>query len=178
MNIEFTPWVTVGTVTATPNDSLLVVGDFSMDDDYDTIWLRVTQTNPDGPWPWSFVIIGWETDEGYELGKVRAYADQAGEVFTLRTGRPPVEFDGRITLEPRSFNLQWVRNGNPLTLEVQASAGKSVPMDGGPNFGDGPTAWSWRDVGGVVLDWAFDAALAYVVPPLLPGTRNARSEKD
>ena len=174
MNIEYTPWVTVGTVTVRPNDTQVVVGDLSIDDNYDTIWVRVRQISPSGPWPWSFVIIGWETAFGYELGTVKAYAEREGEVFTLRTGRPPLEFTGRIIIEPRSFNLQWVRNGYPLTLRVDCSSGKSVPIDGGDTFGDGPSAWSWRDATGTVLDWGFKDGQSYVNPIRPPKIRIPR----
>lgn len=164
MNIEHTPWATVGTVTVSPNDTRVVVGDLTIDDNYDTIWVRVRQISPSGPWPWSFVIIGWETAFGYELGTAKAYAEREGEVFTLRVGRPPVEFSGSIIIEPRSFNLQWVRNGYPLTLRVDCSSGKSVPIEGGDTFGDGPSAWCFADSRGLGVDWKFEGDLSYINP--------------
>lgn len=176
MNIEYSPWATVGTVTVGPNDSRVVVGNLTIDDNYDTIWVRVRQISPSGPWPWSFVIVGWETAYGYELGSVKAYANSEGEVFTLRTGRPPVEFTGSIILEPRSFNLQWVRNGYSLSLRVDCSSGRSVPIEGGDTFGDGPSAWSWRDLTDTVLDWGFEEGLSYVNPIKPSGLRLPRSK--
>ena len=125
---------TVGTVTITPYDAEIVIGSFSMDEEDDTIWIRMTQKNPDGPWPWSYGILSWKTSFGNELGSVKAFGDSSGEVFRLGVGLPPLERTGLLIFEARSYNLAWTRNGYPWTLEfeaqsgVAAGAGSGVPL--------------------------------------------------
>ena len=123
MKLRFSDYVEVGRVTFTPNDRDVVVGDFSIGENHDTIWIRVTQENDNGPWPFSYGILGWQTSQGYELGSIKCYGEQTGEVFRLGIGRPPMVRDGRFTFDPRSFNLAWIRAGTPWTLRFQASSG-------------------------------------------------------
>jgi len=120
---RFLGWQDLGSLTFTPDDTDRVVGSFSIGPDDDTIWVRVESETPPTPWPWSYGILGWKTEQGYELGSVKAYSDEAGQVFRLGVGLQPVERTGIITFEPRSFNLAWVKRGNPWTLNFQAQSG-------------------------------------------------------
>ena len=122
---RFTQWTDVGQVTVTPNSSQIAVGSFSIGADHDTVWVRVTSLSATTPWPWSYGILSWRTTEGYELGSVKAYSKTQGEVFRLGTGLQPVVRTGSITFEPRSFNLAWVKKGNPWTLKFQAQSAKT-----------------------------------------------------
>ena len=70
--------------------------------------------------------MGWKSSEGYELGSVKAYSETESEVFRLGSGLPPVVRSGVITFEPRSFNLAWIKRGNPWTLNFQAQSGNLV----------------------------------------------------
>ena len=121
--IRFSEYSLVGELTLTPDDLNEVVGSFSMPEDHDTIWVRVTQLNPPGPWPWSYGILGWQTSSGYELGSIKCFGEQTGEVYRLGVGRPPLVRTGSLTFEPRSFNLAWVKNGYPWTLRFEAASG-------------------------------------------------------
>lgn len=123
MSVRFNQWVEVGQVTVTPNDEEIVVGDFSLDVGDNALWIEMTCLNQPGPWPWSYAILSWRTSQGYELGSVKAYSENEGEVFRLGNGLQPVERTGVITIRPRSFNLAWIRQGNPWTLSFQAQAG-------------------------------------------------------
>ena len=123
MSQRFSDYSVVGELTVTPDDYSVVVGSFSIGEDHDTIWVRVTQLNPSGPWPWSYGILGWKTTSGYELGSIKCYGEQSGEVYRLGVGRAPVVRAGSLTFEPRSFNLAWVKNGYPWTLRFEAASG-------------------------------------------------------
>ena len=123
MGLRFQDWTTVGTVTFTPNDLDTVVGPFVMDQDADTIWVRVTQLNGAVNSPWSYGILSWKTTNGYELGSVKAYGELESEVFRLGVGRPPYERSGLLTFEPRSWNLGWIKNGYPWQLKFEAASG-------------------------------------------------------
>lgn len=118
-------WSLVGTKTFKPDDLTEVVGPFSMSDGDDTLWVRVTLQSPATPWPWSYGILGFLTEQGYELGSTKAYAEIESEVFRLGNGRTPSERAGLITFAPRGYNLGWIKKGNPLTLKFECSSGSS-----------------------------------------------------
>lgn len=121
----------VGTYTFTPNDTQVVIGSFSMQEGQDTIWVRITQDQPPGPWPWSYGILGFKTSFGYELGTIKAFAEPEGSVQRLGVGLPPVVRTGVITFEPRSFNLAWIKKGNPWSLTFEAQSGVQAGASNG-----------------------------------------------
>ena len=137
----------VGTYTFTPNDRQVIIGGFTMQPGDTTIWVRITQDQPTGPWPWSYGILGFKTTFGYELGTIKAFAEEDGNVERLGVGLPPVERSGVLTFEPRSFNLSWIKQGNPWSLTFEAQAGVSVEAAGGATvaFGvsDGSIGYPW-----------------------------------
>ena len=136
----------VGTYTFTPNDTQVIIGSFSMQEGADTIWVRITQDQPQGPWPWSYGILGFKTQFGYELGTTKAFAEPDGAVQRLGVGLPPLERSGVITFEPRSFNLAWIKKGNPWTLTFEAQSRVQVEAGGATvAFGvsDGSIGYPW-----------------------------------
>lgn len=123
-------WETTETVypdTNTPID----LGEFFLPIEHNTIWVRV-QSHPQGgcPWPWSYGLLTWVTDLGRELGTVKVNGVCEGEVFRLFNGLPPSERTGRLQFEPRSYNLAWIKLGNPWTLNFQAASGISGGSSG------------------------------------------------
>ena len=123
MSVRFQDWTTVGTKTFTPDDLETVIGPFVMDQDADTLWVRITQLNGLTNSPWSYGILSWKTTSGFELGSVKAYGETESEVFRLGIGRPPSERSGQLTFEPRGFNLGWIKNGYPWQLKFECSSG-------------------------------------------------------
>ena len=113
----------VGTHTFVPEDDLVVIGSFTLDEGDNVLWVEVTQDQVTGPWPWSYGILGFRSPLGYELGTVKAYSKPEGVVQRLGNGRVPLERSGVITFQPRSFNLAWIRQGNPWTLTFTAESG-------------------------------------------------------
>jgi len=142
----------VGTYTFTPDDTQVIIGGVSLDAGDDTIWVRITQDQPTGPWPWSYGILGWKTSFGYELGTTKAFAKPDGAVQRLGLGLSPVERSGVLTFEPRSFNLAWIKQGNPWTLTFEAKTGVQVEAGGGSvTFGvtsaQGDIPWALNTIG-------------------------------
>jgi len=143
----------VGTHVFTPNDTQVIIGSVSMEPGDDTIWVRITQNQETGPWPWSYGILGWKSSFGYELGTTKAFAEPQGAVQRLGLGLQPVERSGVLTFEPRSFNLAWIKKGNPWSLtfeaktgvQVQAGAGGGVTFQVTSAFGDIP--WTLNSLG-------------------------------
>ena len=115
--------VNVGTHTFLPGDDLVVIGSFTLGENDDTLWVEITQDQVTGPWPWSYGILGFRSPLGYELGTTKAFSKPEGVVERLGVGRPPLERAGVITFQPRSFNLAWIRQGNPWTLTFAAESG-------------------------------------------------------
>ena len=140
MSVRFTGWTDLGQVTVTPNDVEIVIGSFSLEEGDNTLWVEMKSLSSPSPWPWSYAILGFKTSQGYELGSVKSYSENSGEVFAIGNGLQPVERAGVITLKPRSFNLAWVRQGNPWTLSFKAQSGVT---GGSPS----PPGDDWRTLG-------------------------------
>ena len=121
----------IGSKTFTPDDTQVVIGSFSLEEGQDSIWVRITQSQPPGPWPWSYGILGWRSSFGYELGTTKAFAEPQGAVQRLSVGLVPIEKTGVITFEPRSFNLSWIKKGNPWTLTFEAQSGVQASAGSG-----------------------------------------------
>jgi len=115
--------INVGTHTFVPEDDVVTIGAFTLGENDDTIWVEITQDQVTGPWPWSYGILGFRSAFGYELGTVKAFSKPEGVIQRLGVGRPPLERSGVITFQPRSFNLAWIRQGNPWTLTFTAESG-------------------------------------------------------
>ena len=125
--IRFVPWSEVGTITVSPGDDLVEVGEFELAEGADTLWVRMTNTGTPGPWPWSYGILSFKTDEGQPLGSIKAYNSFEGEVFRLGVGLTPSVRSGVLTFEPRGFNMAWIQQGNDWSLKFEAqSGGQSV----------------------------------------------------
>ena len=124
---RFLGWSDLGNKTVTPDTTDLVVGGFSLEEGDTHIWVRMRSLSSPDPWPWSYGILSWKSSEGYELGSVKAYSETESEVFRIGNGLPPVVRSGFITFEPRSFNLAWIKRGNPWTLNFQAQSGTLQP---------------------------------------------------
>jgi len=165
---RFAEYSLVGELTVTPDDLNEVVGSFSLSEGHDTIWVRVTQLNPPGPWPWSYGILGWQTSAGYELGSIKCFGEQTGEVYRLGVGRPPLVRTGQLTFEPRSFNLAWVKNGYPWTLRFEAASGSSGSgqSDGDPVFGTRATLGVLSDIANAGITYAI--ANGYATIKIIP----------
>ena len=147
-------WVSLGEKTVGPNDLSVVVGSFSLEENDDALWVEVQRTGPGGPWPWSYGVLSWQSSFGRELGSIKAYTAQAGEVFRLGVGRKPRSRVGSIIYEPRSFNLAWVKEGYPLTLAFSATSGvaSGVPASGesGVAFPVVDGSWAYKAETGLV----------------------------
>ena len=165
MTLRFSDYAEIGTVTFTPNSRDTVIGDFSIGEDHDTIWVKVTQIGGPGPWPFSYGILGWQTAQGFELGSIKCYGEQTGEVFRLGIGRPPLLRTGRLIFDPRSFNLAWIRAGTPWTLRFDASSGQSSSgsTPGDPAFGTRATLGVLADLANAGVRYSIANGVARIL---------------
>ena len=104
------------------------IGEFVLGAEDDTIWIKVTSAPQSGcPWPWSYGLLTWITDNGRELGTVKINGVCEGEVFRLGVGLPPLERTGDVLFTPRSYNRAWISISDPpiWSLSFEAQSGKS-----------------------------------------------------
>jgi len=129
-------WTSVGSVDVGPQDREVLVGQFSMQPDEDTIWFRVTQTSPADVWKYSYGLLTWRTSFGQELGTKKVYGDTDSEVFKLGVGLPPLERTGSVYFSPRSYNRRWIAIDNPpiWSLSFEAQSGASAGVGPAPEF--------------------------------------------
>ena len=100
------------------------VGEFSLSEGEDTIWVHMTsQSDGECPWPWSYGLFTWISDNGRELGPVKVNGVCEGEVFRLGVGLAPQFRTGRLGFTPRNYNLKWIELGNPWLLSFRLSSG-------------------------------------------------------
>lgn len=123
--------ITVSPNTITPID----VGEVVLGEDDDAIWIKVTSSpSSDCPWPWSYGLLTWISENGRELGTVKINGVCEGEVFRLGNGLPPSVRTGRLSFTPRTYNLKWIELGHPWTITFSWQTG----VNGGgqpPAFG-------------------------------------------
>ena len=158
-------WILVGERTFTPDDEAGVIGGVSLSEEDDTIWVRITNLNAPGPWPWSYGILGWQSSQCYELGSIKCFSDSVGEVTKLGVGLRPVDRTGQLVFRPRSYNLAWIKNGNPWTLRFEAKVGSSSSGGDVPSFGTRATLGVLTDVAGAVIDYAITEGVARILLP-------------
>ena len=156
-------WVDLGTSTVTPTSCAVEVGVFTLAEGDDTLWVNIRKIGEDKcPWPWSYGILSWRTDYGNELGSVKAYTEDDGEVFRLGVGLSPLQRTGTVIYEPRSFNLSWVKAGHPLTLNFQAQGG-NTSSGGSSGERDGAVTGILADANNAFLSYSIREDFAYLL---------------
>lgn len=155
---RFTGWNEPKQITVRPNDpDVIEVGSFQLEEDHNTIWFKVTYfpTDDSCQWPWSYGLLSWVSAEGRELGTVKVFGNCEGEIFRLGTGRSPVERTGNVRFYPRHYNLAWINNGHPWTLQFEAESGiESGTFPDLPSFGTRATLGVLSDLIGFSVSYA------------------------
>lgn len=161
-------WASVGSVDVGPQDKKVLVGPFAMEPDQDTIWIRVTQTNPPDVWTYSYGLLTWRTSEGQELGTIKVYGDTDSEVFRLGVGLPPLVRDGVFEFTPRAYNRRWISIDNPpvWSLSFDAQSGNSSNPPSFPDFGTRATLGVLADLANAGVSYAITGNTATI--KLLP----------
>ena len=116
----------VGDATVTPESDLITVGAFSLGAGEDTLWVEVQQLSSDGPWPFSYGILGWRTSVGYELGTQKVWPQPTVTPYKLSIGLAPTSQEGELVFSPRAYNLRWIQTGTPWALRFFARSGQSA----------------------------------------------------
>ena len=156
-------WETVGTVSVGPQDREVLVGSFSLNEDDDILFLRLTQTSPATPWNYSFGLVTFRSSVGQELGTTKIYGSIYGECYRLGIGRAPLERSGNIYFTPRAYNRGWISIADPplWTLEVEAQSG-SESDSGTPVFGTRATLGVLSDLADLAVSYAISKGIATI----------------
>jgi hypothetical protein len=127
----------VGTIGVSPTDREVLVGDFSLEEGDDTLFLRVTQISPLEHWSYSFGLLTWRSTGGQELGTVKVFGSKHGENYRLGIGLPPLVRSGSLYFQPRSYNRNWIAIDEPpiWVLEIEAQSGKTAGAGSGQRVG-------------------------------------------
>ena len=150
-------------ITVTPGtDPPVDIGEAVLGEGEDTMWVKVTSLPSGGcPWPWSYGLLTWISENGRELGTVKVNGVCEGEVFKLGVGLAPLFRTGRLSFTPRSYNLKWIELGHPWTLTFSYATGNSsiaLPaVVGAAISGFDP------DNGVAGLDWSIEDSIAYLI---------------
>jgi len=161
-------WSAERNVTVGPADvSPISVGDFSIGEDENTIWVKMTSAKTDGDcvWPWSYGLLTWITDDGRELGTVKVNGVCDGEVFKLGNGLTPSFRTGRVEFTPRSYNLQWIKLGHPWQLKFQfksGTEGNAGVLPDVPGFGVRATLGVFADLANAGITYAISDGFASI----------------
>ena len=156
------------TITVEPNDFVPVfVGDATLGPADDTIWIKVTSLPSGGcPWPWSYGLLTWVTENGRELGTVKINGVCEGEVFKLGVGLSPLFRTGRLEFTPRSYNLKWIELGNPWSLKFSYATGQENPPAQGSVVANAIESFD-PDNGNTGLDFTLLDGLAVLIQQFL-----------
>ena len=152
----------LGTHNVTVTDDEVDLGPVTLDVDDDTLWVKVTQVEPDYPWPFSFGLLYFESSDGRTLGTVKAYGHDPGEIYKLGVGRPPLVRAGRLKFYSRHYNLSWARAKVPPSwrLLIEWESGQSSV--GAPPFGTRATLGVLGDLAGAGVSYAINNGLATI----------------
>ena len=156
--------IPIGSVSVGPLDQTVEVGQFSLGEDDDVLWVQVTQISPDQVWNFSYGLLWWENDFGRELGTEKVYGHQEGEIFRFGVGRAPRQRDGRLYFAPRAWNRQWISIETPpiWSLTFSGESGQSGFSPDVPAFGIRATLGVLADLGSYGITYAITDGLAKV----------------
>lgn len=165
-------WETVGTVSAGPQDREILVGSFSLEEDDDILFLRITQTSPATPWNYSFGLVTFRSSVGQELGTTKIYGSIYGECYRLGIGRTPLQRTGSIYFTPRAYNRGWISIADPplWQLEVEAQSGSESDIGSPPVFGTRATLGVLSNLTDFAVSYAISNGIASIslIPKALP----------
>ena len=110
----------IADILVSPDVETIDVGSFNLGQGEDTLLLAVQQLGPLTPKVHAYGIAGFRNENGYVLGTAKVFPKEDLTLHRLSVGLPPSVQEGVITFEPRSFNLNWVKNGYPWAIRFYA----------------------------------------------------------
>jgi hypothetical protein len=119
-------WALVGEIAIGPNDFSVPIGDVTLSAGDDTLWVRATKLSPAEPWEYSYGLLYWLSPEGRELGTIKCWPQDDGEVLRMTVGLSPEETTGELTFDSRWVNRRWLDSmGTTLQMRFEVQSGQS-----------------------------------------------------
>jgi hypothetical protein len=117
--------IDIGSVIVTPTSPAMEVGDFSLAEGDNALWIEATQISPTQAWNYSYGLLWWESTEGRELGTTKVYGHEVGETYLLGVGKAPTVRTGKVFFQTRAYNRRWISIDNPprWSLSFRAASG-------------------------------------------------------
>lgn len=120
-------WQYVGSATFGPDTDKVVVGQIEVPT-YGGVQLKIAQSSA-APFQFGYCLLSFESTYGRELGTIRVWPRQQLTSYLLGAGMTVVDNTGFIVLEPRTWNLRWIRAGFSLSVDVLADLASDLPAD-------------------------------------------------
>lgn len=120
-------WQYIGNAIFGPDDSLLTVGSIEVPT-YGGVQLKVLLNTP-APFQFGYCLLSYQSSYGRELGTIRVWPRGQLTSYYLGAGMTVVDNFGSIVLEPRTWNLRWVKAGFQLSVDVLADLPSDLPPD-------------------------------------------------
>ena len=121
-------WAAVGSVSVGPTDREVVVGPLQVPP-MGGIELKVRQTSPDRGFRFGYGVASFQARDGRPLGSVKFWAGPQWESFRLGAGLSSSYRVGSLVIQPRSYNLRWIKAGYSWGLEFRADQYTELPAD-------------------------------------------------
>ncbi len=123
-------WIDLGEISVLPDVEAYTVGPVEFGGMDDTLWVRSQAVDYDTTWPYSFGLVSYLSDEGFELGTGKVYAKGEWESYAMSVGRPPQSRTGVLHYVPRNFNLAWVQKETIPALRLRLAYQTGQTGDG------------------------------------------------
>jgi len=121
-------WRSVGSATLTATTERARVGSVTVPPQGGVeLWVRQTSGGPN--FKLGYCLLYLENSWGRELGTIKVWPKVSGEAYRLGTGLSSLVGGGLIWLEPRSYNLRWIKVLGSVSLEVFADEPGTLPQD-------------------------------------------------
>jgi hypothetical protein len=120
-------WQLVGAVTVTPATLEAEVGPLAVPT-IGGVELKLRQRLP-VPFQWRHVLLSYRSQNGLELGTVKAWPRPEFSNVLLGAGLQVADNVGVLVFEPGRWNLRQVAAGFPLTVELLADVESELPAD-------------------------------------------------
>jgi hypothetical protein len=131
-------WRSLGSATLTADSDRARIG-FVKVPPQGGVEVMVRQTSGATNFRMGYCLLYLENQWGRELGTVKVWPKLTGEAYRLGAGLSSLVGGGIIWVEPRSYNLWWIREMGQVSLEVFADEASDLPADRyrAPGFVDG-----------------------------------------
>lgn len=120
-------WQYIGTATFGPDDDLVTVGSIEVPT-YGGVQLKLAQVGST-PFQFGYCLLSYESSYGRELGTIRVWPRPQLTSYYLGAGLAVTDNQGAVVLEPRTWNLRWVKAGFSLSVDVLADLASDLPPD-------------------------------------------------